>query len=133
MIRLGKALKARHENGEPLLRFNQNCALQVSLWPGRDGNEIQLTGYSHPRGVLTQDSSGRQKEERSCARDRGKIGFGGWLPAGAEASEGKPRHFLEPGAYFPIVRVKEGTIISEIAAVTSSLASGCCQVMIHYK
>lgn len=50
-------------------------------------------------------------------------GTGGRLDLGAEASEGHPRHFLEQGALVPIVRVKEGTIISEIAEVTSSLAS----------
>ena len=56
-------------------------------------------------------------------KGEGETGFGGWLPAGAEASERHPCHFLEPGALVPVVRVKEGTIISDISEVTSSLAS----------
>lgn len=120
-----KALKATWENGEPLLRLNQSCALGVPLGPGSDGDE---TAVGHPHaalsrwGVLT-GVAGKHRQETSQERKKGRVALAAGCWQGAKAGETPPFAFWRLAPWVPVARVTEGTVVTEITEVTSSPAS----------
>lgn len=113
----GEGLESRAQKRVPLLRFHQSCVLDMSLWPERNGYEkgAGRACLHSPDGMCCL--SRKHKEGRSGALRKD------WpwrLTDGRRLRQEGATSMPPSGA---VARVTEATIISEIAEVTSSLAS----------